>query len=67
MSERSTFLFAMPRALEGLGRLVDLGCTFDQYNTSDRDEIADARAATQDWAAVGDDLQVAIDRVTEAR
>jgi hypothetical protein len=67
MSERSMFLFAMPRAFEGLGRLVDLGSTFDQYNTSEDDATADERAFTQDWAAVGDDLGAAAERVIESR
>jgi hypothetical protein len=59
---RSTFLFAMPRWFEGLARIVDLGSTFDQYNVASSPGEADARALAQDWAAVGDDLRVAMRR-----
>ena len=53
---RSMFLFALPWRFEGLGRLVDLGSTFDGYNS----EVSDAAVLAQDWAAVGDDLREAM-------
>ncbi len=53
------YLFARPRGLYGVARLLDLGATFDEYNSSDTEQEADARATYSDWLAVGNDLKVA--------
>jgi hypothetical protein len=55
------FLFARPSFASGLGRLVDFGCTFDQYNTSRSTTEADVRASVSDWLSVGDDINAALD------
>lgn len=55
------FLFARPSFASGLGRLVDFGCTFDQYNSSRSSIEADVRAAVSDWLSVGDDIVAAVD------
>jgi uncharacterized membrane protein len=55
------FLFARPSFVSGVGRLVDFGCLFDQYNGSRTPIEADVRAAVSDWLSVGDDIQSAID------
>ena len=67
VSDRSTYLFAIPRPWEGFGRLVDLGGNFDQYNTMPTDELADANAIWQDWAAVGEDLWAAVNAWSRSR
>jgi len=54
---RSTFLFALPSWQEGAGRLVDFGSSLTEYN---RTANPDARAAAQDWLAVGDCLRLAL-------
>jgi hypothetical protein len=57
----SDFLFAMPSLLTGISRTLDLGATFDSYNESLNESIADTRALCADWAAVGQSLAQAID------
>jgi hypothetical protein len=54
-------LFARPSFLSGVARVLDLGGTFDGYNHRESEEDADLRALLGDWAAVGADLQRAID------
>jgi hypothetical protein len=58
-------LFARPSFVSGAARALDLGGTFDDYNRSRNEEDADARALKGDWAAVGSDMQKAIDTVTK--
>lgn len=55
-------LFAMPSTLSGVARSLDLGATFDGYNDSPSDAIADARALRADWAAVGFAIREAINK-----
>jgi hypothetical protein len=55
------FLFARPSFASGMARLVDFGCTFDQYNISDSTVEADVRASVSDWLSVGDDIKAAVD------
>lgn len=52
MSEIATFLFARPSFLEGLSRVLDLGATLQEYNSSLNPEQADAIAQQMDWQAV---------------
>lgn len=54
------FLFSRPSFLEGIARLMDFGGTLTVFNTSTTPEHADARAAYEDWRAVGDDLRQAL-------
>lgn len=56
MSTFSTFLFAQPSFLEGMGRVLDFGGTLNEYNRARTPEEADAIAAWADWSAVGADL-----------
>ena len=57
MGSRVTdFLFAKPCFLYGLGRVVDLGANFDQYNRSLTPQEADQWALASDWAVVRQDL-----------
>lgn len=55
------YLFADPSFLAGVGRVLDLGGAFDDYNASPTEALADARAMRADWVAVGRDLQAAMD------
>lgn len=62
MKNRYVFgrLFARPSFAEGAGRLVDLGATMQQYNTSKTEMEADITALQNDWYAVGNDFQISI-------
>lgn len=52
----SEFLFARPSVLSGIARSLDLWGTFDSYNESPNEAIADARALHADWRSVGESL-----------
>ncbi len=41
-----------------------MGGTFDEYNSSETSDEADARALWGDWAVVGEDMRIAIEEVT---
>lgn len=60
VSERTSFLFAMPSFLRGMARAIDLGDTLTVYNQSRTPEEADALAIKNDWASVGDSLRGSI-------
>jgi len=53
----SDYLFARPSFLSGAARVIDLGGTFDAYNTS---EDPDRLAMECDWSMVGKDIEEAI-------
>jgi len=57
------FLFATPSFLAGVGRSLDLGGHFDEYNRSKNNEEADRRAMAADFQAVGQDLREAMTEV----
>jgi hypothetical protein len=57
---RTGRLFACPSFLTGSARVLDLAATFDRYNEDLTPEEADSLALWSDWAAVGDDLRVAL-------
>jgi hypothetical protein len=56
---KSLFLACDPSLLSGVARLMDFSGTFDSYNRSANEELADARAIFWDWRMVGEDLLVA--------
>ena len=56
----SGFLFARPTFWEGVSRIMDLGGTLQEYNTSQSDPEADTRALRADWYAIGEDLKAAV-------
>ena len=58
----SDFLFAQPSFFAGIGRAIDIGGVFDDYNVSETAQQADARAIGADWQAVGNDLREAMAR-----
>jgi len=47
------FLFAQPSMLSGQARLFDFSGSFDDYNSCDTPDEADAKAMYADWAVVG--------------
>jgi hypothetical protein len=63
----STYLFARPSLLEGMGRVLDLGGTLNTYSKSRSATAADSRAMRSDWQAIGDDLRVVMGQIKPAR
>jgi len=59
MGGLSSFLFARPSFLEGVGRLVDFGGFLNEYNYSPNGNEADNLALWADWTAIGNDMRVA--------
>ena len=59
MNKYSTFLFAEPSFLEGVGRLMDFQGLMNQYNSSPTAEQADETALYADWRAVGESIAAA--------
>jgi hypothetical protein len=55
-------LYSQPSFTAGLGRVLDVGGTFDAYNESASATEADQIALASDWYAVGADLYRAIIR-----
>ena len=60
-------LYSEPSFLEGFGRVLDIGGTFDEYNVSLSPEEADRIAIASDWHAVGADLYRSIRRFAAGR
>lgn len=60
MKKCTDFLYARPSFLEGLARIMDLGNTLNEYNTSPTGKEADYIAISNDWAMVGQDMHNAI-------
>lgn len=54
------FLFSNPTLLSEVGRVMDLGSTLNEYNSSVTPELADFFAISSDWNAVGSDIQSAM-------
>ena len=52
MNESFGLLFATPSYLEGFARVLDLGDTFTEYNTSPDAAEADFLALRSDWRAI---------------
>jgi hypothetical protein len=59
MSE-TDFLFARPSFLEGMARVLDLGCTLNSYNASRNGADADRRALSSDFKMIGKDIAAGI-------
>ena len=58
---KSDFLFAQPSLASGVARVFDLFGQFDDYNSSDTPQDADAKAIAADWLIVGQDIADAIE------
>ncbi len=59
---KSDFLFAQPSLVAGAARVFDLFGQFDDYNSSDTPQEADAKAIASDWLIVGQDIADAIEQ-----
>lgn len=53
-------IFARPSFISGMGRVMDLGSTFNSYKMQKTGEEADIEATSRDWKNVGKDLAGAI-------
>ena len=53
-------LFAKPSFVEGFSRVLDLGGTLQEYNSSETEQKADMEEIKNDWRAIGDDLRFSI-------
>ena len=62
----SDFLFAHSSIWVGLGRIIDMGDTLTEFNSSTSGAQADRIALEQDWLAVGRELRQAMRRFSEA-
>ena len=60
MMDYTSRLFARPSFIEGMARVLDMGGTLNEYNTSPTGEEADAIALWSDWAAIGQDMYAVI-------
>jgi hypothetical protein len=56
------FLFSNPTFLSEMGRVLDLGSTMTEYNSSPSAAIADYLALKSDWYAIGADLNAAMEK-----
>ncbi len=56
------FLFAQPDFWSGMARVLDLGGTLNEYNSSASPDGADFRAIRSDWKEVGNDISSAMSR-----
>ena len=54
------FLFARPSFLEGVGRVLDIGSTLQEYNKNVTPEEADTLALFKDFQATGNDIRSAM-------
>ena len=59
----SEFLFGKVSIMESIGSILDLGGNMPEYNQSQSGEEADSRAIYNDFAAIGNDIYYAADKV----
>jgi hypothetical protein len=59
------FLFSKSGFLSGLGRVIDIGATMLEYNSSLTPTMADYLALKSDWDTVGEDMNYAIAKFAE--
>ena len=60
MFDYTAFLYARPTFISGVSRVMDLGNTLNEYNSTFLTEVADFYALKSDWSAVGADIKHAI-------
>lgn len=63
MDTYTNFLFARPSFFEGMPRVLDIGGTLNEYNTSLSAEQTDSLAISADWRAIGSDLFEAFEEI----
>ena len=62
---KTGFLYAIPSFITGSSRLVDLWGIFDNYNSSDSEQEADAIALYSDWRITGQDLRDSVNDLAD--
>ena len=62
VSSPTFYLFAKPSFIEGMGRILDFGNNLQVYNKSRTPQEADTQAISDDWRAVGNDIESAINK-----
>jgi hypothetical protein len=66
MTDFSYVLFARPSFIEGMARVLDIGGTLQEYNTSPSGREADALAFRADMKALRHDFSIALDEVSQS-
>ena len=56
MNNYTTYLFSTPSFAKGVGRIFDIKQSLSSYNTSATEIDADNTAISNDWKAIGNDL-----------
>ena len=56
------FLFANPSLISGMSRVLDIGSTETEFNSTFYPEAADFYAIKSDWSSVGADILAAINK-----
>jgi hypothetical protein len=59
------FLFANPSFVSGMARVLDIGSTMLEFNSTFYPEVADYYAIKSDWIVVGDDIKTALNKYGE--
>lgn len=60
LKSKTFILFSVPTFCQGMGRVLDIGATMDEYNSSEDEEAADRKALKSDWETIGEDLKASI-------
>ncbi|MEK7064899.1 MAG: hypothetical protein AAB963_00465 [Patescibacteria group bacterium] len=63
----STYLVSKSSVLTGVGQIFDFAGSYQDYNASETEEEADAKAIFLDWLAVGSDLRHALNNFESER
>ncbi|HIJ54505.1 MAG TPA: hypothetical protein HPQ03_00100 [Deltaproteobacteria bacterium] len=65
MFDYTDFLYARPTFISGVSRVMDLGNTLNEYNSTFLPSVADYYAIKSDWIMVGSDIQAGISAYDE--
>ncbi|MBU0668043.1 hypothetical protein KJ951_01110 [Patescibacteria group bacterium] len=60
VSIETSYLYANPSFIGGMAKVLDMGGTLVVYNESSTPVVADIKAMSNDWKAVGKDLAYSI-------
>ncbi len=64
---RTDILYATPTFIGGMARVLDIGSTLTEYNTSSTPEKADLEALSSDWVVTGNDIRSAMDNFNKEK
>jgi len=54
-------MFTEPSFLEGVGSVLDLGATMQDFSALENERTADMEAMRNDWRKIGDDMRLAME------